>query len=130
MFKKNGRFEKKRPAGMGPHKFSREGGANSGRRGPAFEKQMYKATCHKCGAECQVPFKPAGDKPIYCRDCYHAMEGSETARPVRRGSFHRPSFDRPDRFGGPSRPDHGGIQKELDKINVKLDKILRALEGD
>jgi len=36
-------------------------------RGP---RQMYKATCSKCGKECEVPFKPMPDKEIYCRGCY------------------------------------------------------------
>lgn len=33
-------------------------------------KEMHKAVCADCGKECEVPFKPTGDKPVYCRDCY------------------------------------------------------------
>ncbi|MFC1648146.1 CxxC-x17-CxxC domain-containing protein [Nanoarchaeota archaeon] len=33
-------------------------------------REMHDATCADCGNECQVPFKPAEDKPVYCRDCY------------------------------------------------------------
>jgi CxxC-x17-CxxC domain-containing protein len=33
-------------------------------------RQMHKATCAECGKECEVPFKPSGDRPVYCRDCY------------------------------------------------------------
>jgi CxxC-x17-CxxC domain-containing protein len=131
MFKKQARFETKRPAGKGPHKFSRgKFGSEAGRRGPEREKQMHSATCHKCGAECQVPFKPSAGKPVYCRNCYQAMEGPDNARPPRRGSFSRPGFDRHERSGGPAGENNSGIQKELDRINVKLDKILRALEGE
>jgi len=36
-------------------------------RGP---REMHKATCSDCKKECEVPFKPTGDRPIYCRDCY------------------------------------------------------------
>ncbi len=32
--------------------------------------EMHKATCSDCGKQCEVPFKPTGDKPVYCRDCY------------------------------------------------------------
>ena len=35
-----------------------------------FNRQMYKAKCADCGKDCEVPFKPAGDRPVYCRDCY------------------------------------------------------------
>lgn len=34
------------------------------------ERQYYTATCAACGAETQVPFKPTGVKPVYCRDCF------------------------------------------------------------
>jgi CxxC-x17-CxxC domain-containing protein len=33
-------------------------------------RQMYKAVCADCGKECEVPFKPAEGRPVYCRDCY------------------------------------------------------------
>ena len=34
------------------------------------EVQMHKAVCASCGNECEVPFKPNGETPVYCRDCY------------------------------------------------------------
>jgi len=34
------------------------------------QREMYAATCASCGAETQVPFRPSGDRPVYCRDCY------------------------------------------------------------
>ncbi len=34
------------------------------------EKKLYSITCADCGQEAQVPFKPSGDRPVYCRDCY------------------------------------------------------------
>jgi len=26
--------------------------------------------CAGCGVKTQVPFKPKGDKPVYCKDCF------------------------------------------------------------
>ncbi len=40
------------------------GGFNSGPR------EMHDAVCADCGQETQVPFKPSGDRPVYCRECY------------------------------------------------------------
>jgi len=37
-------------------------------------REMHKATCSKCGKECEVPFKPMEGKPVYCRDCYMSMK--------------------------------------------------------
>jgi len=33
-------------------------------------RQLYDVKCSKCGKQTQVPFKPSGDRPVYCRDCY------------------------------------------------------------
>ncbi len=33
-------------------------------------REMHKAVCSDCGKECEVPFKPAEGRPIYCRDCF------------------------------------------------------------
>ena len=34
------------------------------------EREMHTATCGDCGNECQVPFKPKDDRPVYCRECF------------------------------------------------------------
>ncbi len=36
-------------------------------RGP---REMHKAVCAECKKECEVPFKPSGDRPVYCRECF------------------------------------------------------------
>ena len=33
-------------------------------------REMHDATCGDCGKECQVPFEPRQDKPVYCNDCF------------------------------------------------------------
>ncbi|MDD3043718.1 MAG: hypothetical protein PHW56_12445 [Methanosarcinaceae archaeon] len=35
-------------------------------RGPT---EMHRAICSDCGAETEVPFKPAEGRPVYCREC-------------------------------------------------------------
>ncbi|MBP8989699.1 MAG: zinc-ribbon domain containing protein [Clostridia bacterium] len=37
------------------------------------EREMYPAICSECGRETMVPFKPTGDKPVYCRECYQSI---------------------------------------------------------
>ncbi|MFH1828808.1 MAG: CxxC-x17-CxxC domain-containing protein [Nanoarchaeota archaeon] len=55
---------------------NRRGGfrGNQGSRGGFRENQepreMHKAVCGDCGNECEVPFKPSNDRPVYCKDCY------------------------------------------------------------
>lgn len=31
---------------------------------------MFKAVCSKCGNECELPFKPSGDRPVFCSKCF------------------------------------------------------------
>lgn len=44
------------------------GDSSNGARKEA--RQMYLAVCAQCGKETKVPFKPRGDRPVYCRECY------------------------------------------------------------
>ena len=34
------------------------------------DREMHDAVCADCGAQCKVPFKPSGDKPVRCQDCF------------------------------------------------------------
>ena len=71
---------------------------NRGRRN--FE--MTKVTCSSCGNDCEVPFKPTSNKPVFCSDC----------------------FKRKDKGNYDKQPSN----KDLEMINKKLDKIMEALE--
>ncbi|NTV29249.1 MAG: hypothetical protein HGA80_04120 [Candidatus Omnitrophica bacterium] len=31
---------------------------------------MHQAVCAECKKECEVPFKPSGDRPVYCQECF------------------------------------------------------------
>ena len=33
-------------------------------------REMYKVTCADCGKETEVPFKPDGSRPVYCKECF------------------------------------------------------------
>lgn len=47
-------------------------GGFNGRR----DREMFPATCARCGKSTQVPFQPRGDRPVYCSDCYTAQRPS------------------------------------------------------
>jgi len=38
-------------------------------------REMHKAVCDDCKQECEVPFKPSGDRPIYCKACFSKRKG-------------------------------------------------------
>ena len=60
--------------GRGGGRFGgRNGGRNGGRGGfNRRPREMHKATCGDCGKECEVPFEPSGDKPVYCNECFQS----------------------------------------------------------
>ncbi len=60
-----------RPEGGG----GQSGGYGSGGydRGP---RQMFPATCSKCGRATEVPFQPTTGKPVYCSDCFRSARGN------------------------------------------------------
>jgi CxxC-x17-CxxC domain-containing protein len=66
---------------------------------------MCDAVCAKCGKDCKVPFKPTGDKPVFCSDCFEKQ--GNTRSPVQSGVS----------------------QEQFDKLNNKLDKILSILNS-
>ena len=35
-----------------------------------FPREMHPAVCAQCGADTMVPFRPRGDRPVYCSDCF------------------------------------------------------------
>lgn len=59
------------------------GGNRDGGRGgfggsrPSFgeRKELFQAICSNCNKECQVPFRPNGTKPVFCKDCFVRPEG-------------------------------------------------------
>ncbi len=36
-------------------------------------REMFDAICAQCGEGTTVPFRPRGDRPVYCRSCYSAV---------------------------------------------------------
>ncbi|MBI2551129.1 hypothetical protein HYV73_02170 [Candidatus Uhrbacteria bacterium] len=91
-----------------------------------FMKELFDAVCAECGNHCQVPFRPNGKKPVYCKDCFQREEedGSRGGFGGDR-SFQKPSFSR----SAPAPLGVGkDVSKELRMINEKLDAILSILE--
>lgn len=46
---------------------------SSGSRYNREDRPMFDAVCSACGKETKVPFKPSGDKPVYCSECFRSQ---------------------------------------------------------
>lgn len=38
------------------------------------DREYFAVICSRCGNAAQVPFKPRMDKPVYCSDCFRAVQ--------------------------------------------------------
>lgn len=63
---------------------------------------MTKVICASCKNECEVPFRPNSSKPVYCRDCFSKQDNMGQGR-------------------------NTNSSRDLEMINEKLDKIIKAL---
>jgi len=64
------------------------------------ERTYTQAICAECNRECEIPFKPSGDRPVYCSDCFSKRkEGSSfnANRDNRSEGRHFPREHRPDK---------------------------------
>jgi CxxC-x17-CxxC domain-containing protein len=51
-------------------KAERDGGGYGGSFGSRPPREMHAVVCAECGKDTEVPFKPTGDRPVYCSDCF------------------------------------------------------------
>ena len=98
------------------------GGRSYGRESFGRERraplEMTKVICSACKEECEVPFKPRTDKPVYCSACFSKNNDDDD-----RGSRGR--------FGGNesrSARSSNDSSRDMDVINEKLNKIMKALK--
>ncbi len=123
------------------------GGNHFGKKPWDGPKEMHKAVCAKCQKSCEVPFRPSGDRPVYCHDCF---DKTKSNTPIG-GSFSRnegntfPKRELVQYHGGhgagftaPSAPRQDGngsnkqmdeIKHQLDVVTAKLDRLLQKIEG-
>jgi CxxC-x17-CxxC domain-containing protein len=98
----------------------------------AFQK--FDAVCSNCGKKCQVPFRPDGEKPVYCKDCFDmprkAMTGKKkfSTSPVA-------SFSSSANFGSAASAASaaGGksiadLTRQIAAMNTKIDTMLKILQ--
>ena len=82
-------------------------------------REMHKSVCADCGKECEVPFRPTGDRPVYCQECWVKR------RPPITEDRRRREYPREDRQRRPSAaPENVNLQilGELKRIREALEK--------
>ena len=115
------RFERSRDGrNLNPRRDSRDGDSRGGSRfegrsggrpsrdsGRGFSGRgrsdvtMTRVTCSSCKKECEVPFKPTSNKPVFCDDCFAKQDKGSSSCNI--------------------------SKKDIDAINEKLNKIMDAM---
>jgi CxxC-x17-CxxC domain-containing protein len=126
-------YSSARPRTTSPRDARAYRNARSGGASGAFQK--FDAICSNCGKKCQVPFRPDGTKPVYCKDCFgiprEAMTGKAGKKKFSVGStvsFAAPATVGGSAAGGKSIAD---LTRQIAAMNTKIDTMLKILtEGD
>ena len=64
------------------------------------ERTYTRAICADCGKECEIPFKPSGGRPVYCKECFskhrkdNPFDANRGNRPVGRDFRREGRFDK------------------------------------
>lgn len=101
-YKKSGTFGKR---SFGAHHTKPTFGARNFGERPT---ELHQATCNSCHAPCEVPFRPNGKKPVYCRDCFQKQDAAP--------SYSRTSSATPAAAG-------------TDQLIARIDRLIVALEA-
>lgn len=108
------------------------GGFGGGRDGNRERPDMHKAVCSDCGKGCEVPFRPTGDKPVYCSDCFK-NQGHDNSRDSRGGRNDfgardsRPRFEEKRSYSNDAGKSSEQYRAQFDMLNAKLDKLIKIL---
>lgn len=67
------------------------------------ERRMFDATCDKCGKRFELPFKPTGERDVYCSECF---KGDGNVSSVK---------------------NNNQCEEQMDILNKKMDKVIDLL---
>lgn len=107
--------DRKKSYGDKPH-FDR-GNKKFDKKRPDNDRPLFKAKCSDCGKFCEVPFRPSGDKPVLCSECF---------KPSR--EFNSPRTNDFRREQRPSTVNTESLVFQLDKLKKQLENIERKLD--
>lgn len=104
------------------------GGFRGGDRGPVT---MHRAVCGDCGNNCEVPFRPNGDRPVLCNDCFGGKrDGGDRGGRKDFGSREpkRDFNDRPSASFSKPTQDTSDLKKQLSEMNTKIERLVNMFE--
>ena len=100
-----------------------------GSRSRDDRKESATVTCADCGTECEIPFVPKTNRPVYCSDCFRQNKPQDSAGDRYSRDDRESRYSRNDR-GSRSRDDRKEIRKDNFRSNrSKNDRFLKKQEN-
>ncbi len=94
--------------------------------------ELFSAICGKCGKECKVPFRPSGEKPVFCSDCFgrkHSDEQRGGGR-ERMASRNEAPVARKEIFTSSRDSDQAELKRQIASLESKLNRVLHLLSPE
>lgn len=101
-------------------------GVRSAKKGESRPLEMHQATCVACRKFCEVPFKPNGKKPVYCRDCFGLQESESARAHSARAKPYTLERTTVRTSVVPAMPD---VREEVRLLSAKIDTLTRMVEA-
>src|SRR3989338_62269 len=96
-------------------------GGNRSSFGDDRKSEVFKATCADCQKQCEVPFRPSGDRPVFCSDCFGEKRGASEDT--------RSNFESRSTYRDAAKPAYKEAPKvDLSVVLAKLDTLIAAVE--
>ena len=101
------------------------------------EVVMSKATCSECSNICEVPFKPNGERPVFCSNCFMSKRDGtfNNDRDERKGNVReisrRDSRDEKPTYSAPANNNSTEVaemKKQITNLNTKIDSLANAFD--
>ena len=95
-----------------------------GQAGPGGKLILHRATCSTCGQNCEVPFRPSEDRPVFCKNCFDKNDTSAKGG----------RFDKRDggsrSFSTSNTPDPriDDLKKQIESLSYKVEKLIKMLQ--
>ena len=133
--KGNKKFDGKRDFGRRSFGDDRGGNRSFGGDRDRERPKMFSAVCSNCGRKCEVPFRPTGDKPVLCSDCFRNKKGDNSRNFRDRGKRdfgerNQARFDNTRSFQKDTGRGGENYKTQFEMLNTKLDKILKVVTPD
>lgn len=91
------------------------------------EKRMYEAVCSECGNSCEVPFRPTGERPVLCDNCFGSYKNhgeQNFKQQTRRSNDRQNNFAKPERAADPRIEE---LQRNVEELHSSVNDILEKI---